>query len=49
MNHKKTFKKISDTFVNDPTIKSLIIKSKYGSGKTTYLKQLMEAQKYQRV
>ena len=49
MNHKKTFKQISDDFLNNNNIKSLVIKSKYGSGKTTYLKQLMEAQQYQRV
>jgi hypothetical protein len=46
---QKTFKEISDNFVNNNNIKSLVIKSKYGSGKTTYLKQLMEDQQYQRV
>ena len=45
---QNTFKQISDNFVNNNNIKSLVIKSKYGSGKTTYLKQLMEAQQYQR-
>jgi type I site-specific restriction endonuclease len=46
---QQVFKQISETFVKDPELKALVIKSKYGSGKTTFLRQLMESQQYKRV
>jgi hypothetical protein len=46
---QQVFKQVSEAFVSEPELKGLAVKSKYGSGKSTFLRQLMESQQYKRV
>ena len=39
---QETFQRLTDETLDDPSKKSLIVKSRYGSGKTTYLQRLIK-------
>jgi hypothetical protein len=46
---QETFQKLTDETLNDPSERSLIVKSRYGSGKTTYLQRLIKNRNPERV
>jgi superfamily II DNA or RNA helicase len=46
---QKTFIDLSEKFVSDPSQKTMVVRSRYGSGKTYYLQQLIKKNKFQRV
>ena len=46
---QETFQKLTDETLDDPSKKSLIVRSRYGSGKTTFLQRLIKARKPKRV
>ena len=46
---QETFQRLTDETIDDPTKKSLVVKSRYGSGKTTFLKRLIKAKNPKRV
>ena len=43
------FKSIVDGFVQSPSLKTLVLRSRYGSGKTTFMQRLVNEQGYKRV
>jgi len=46
---QETFQRLTDETLDDPSKKSLIVKSRYGSGKTTYLQRLIKNRNPERV
>ena len=46
---QETFQRLTDETLDDPSKKSLIVKSRYGSGKTTFVQRLIKERKPKRV
>jgi type I site-specific restriction endonuclease len=46
---QKTVMELVDQFIQDASKKSLVIRSKYGSGKTTFLRDLIKKQNFKKV
>ncbi len=46
---QETFQRLTDDTMDDPSKKALIVRSRYGSGKTTYLQRLIKARNPERV
>ena len=46
---QETFQRLTDETLDDPTKKTLIVRSRYGSGKTTYLQRLIKNRNPERV
>jgi hypothetical protein len=46
---QQTFKDLTENFMNEPSKKTLIVKSRYGSGKTTFLQRLIKKRNLKRV
>ena len=46
---QETFQRLTDETMDDPSKKTLVVRSRYGSGKTTYLQRLIKARNPQRV
>ena len=46
---QKTFKDLTESFMEEPSKKTLIVKSRYGSGKTTFLQRLIKERNLKRV
>ena len=46
---QETFQRLTDETMDDPSKKALIVRSRYGSGKTTYLQRLIKARNPERV
>jgi hypothetical protein len=46
---QETFQGLTDETIDDPSKKSLIVRSRYGSGKTTFLQRLIKERKPKRV
>ena len=46
---QETFQRLTDETMDDPSKKTLVVRSRYGSGKTTYLQRLIKARNPERV
>ena len=46
---QELFQKLTDETLDDPSKKTLVVRSRYGSRKTTYLQRLIEARNHQKV
>ena len=46
---QETFQRLTDETMDSPSKKALVVRSRYGSGKTTYLQRLIKARNPERV
>ena len=46
---QETFQRLTDETLDDPSKKTLVVRSRYGSGKTTYLQRLIKNRNPERV
>ena len=46
---QRDFKRLTDTYLDDPTQKCLVVRSRYGSGKTTFLQRMLKERDPKRV
>ncbi len=46
---QQIFQKLTDDTLDDPSNKTLVVRSRYGSGKTNYLQRLIKARNPQKV